>query len=102
MNRLLNCDCVKGMQQLNNDSIDLTVTSPPYDNIRLFNTLSEESFQKVAQELYRITKPGGTVCWVVQEQVTANGGQSGTSSKQRLFFHECGFMLGETLIMARY
>ena len=33
INTIHNCDCVQGMKQLPDNCIDLTVTSPPYDNI---------------------------------------------------------------------
>lgn len=33
-----NCiDCVEGLALLKPNSIDLTVTSPPYDNLRIYN-----------------------------------------------------------------
>ena len=56
-------DCLERMREIPDDSIDLTVTSPPYDGLRKYNGYSFD-FQGVARELYRVTKPGGVVVWV--------------------------------------
>jgi site-specific DNA-methyltransferase (adenine-specific) len=102
-NKLLLCDCVQGMRQLPNDLIDLTVTSPPYDKVRsAYPLLPIAKFKEVADELLRITKPGGVVVWVVQEQISKDGSQTGTSSEQRLYFKDIGFTLHDRLVMARF
>lgn len=65
---LIHNDCVSVMKNMNNDVIDLTVTSPPYDELRAYNNTCEwdfEIFKQVAKELYRITKDDGVVVWVV-------------------------------------
>jgi site-specific DNA-methyltransferase (adenine-specific) len=80
--------------------IDLTVTSPPYDNLRDYDnevTWNFEKFKEIAKELFRITKPGGVVVWVVGD-ATINGSETGTSFKQALYFMECGFNLHDTMI----
>lgn len=101
-NTILNTDCLEGMRLLPDNCIDLTVTSPPYDGIRTcFAPFPMPKFEQVANELLRITKPGGVVAWVVQEQVK-DGSQTGTSSEQRLYFHKIGFALFDWLIMARH
>lgn len=89
-------DCVLVMQSLEDDCVDLTVTSPPYDGLRSYNGYSFD-FEKVARELYRVTKPGGVVVWVVGD-ATVNGSETGTSFRQALFFKECGFNLHDTMI----
>lgn len=86
MNKIYNMDCLEGMKKLPNDSIDLTVTSPPYDKLRKYKGFSWD-FKSVAKELYRITKPGGVVVWIVSDS-TINGSETGTSFKQALFFKE--------------
>jgi DNA modification methylase len=101
MNKLLRCDCVEGMKELPDDFIDLTVTSPPYDGLRAHDLLPIAKFQQAAKELLRVTKPGGVVVWVVQEQIR-NGSQTGTSSEQRRHFRDIGFLLWDRLIMARH
>lgn len=83
--------------------VDLTVTSPPYDDLRNYDgTLSWnfDVFKKVAQRLYDITKDGGVVVWVVGDK-TKNGSESGTSFKQALYFKEVGFNLHDTMIFAK-
>lgn len=89
-------DCVQLMQGLPDNSIDLTVTSPPYDNLRTYNGFSWD-FEATARELFRVTKPGGVVVWVVND-ATIKGSETGTSFKQALFFKECGFNLHDTMI----
>jgi len=76
--------------------IDLTITSPPYDNLRKYNGYSFD-FELIAKELYRITKNGGIVVWVVNDQ-SLDGTESGTSFRQALYFKEIGFNLGDTMI----
>ena len=92
-----NCmDCVEGLKLLKDESIDLTVTSPPYDNLRKYNGYSFD-FEPVAKELYRVTKLGGVVVWVVGD-ATVKGSETGTSFKQALYFKEIGFNLHDTMI----
>lgn len=76
--------------------IDLTVTSPPYDNLREYKGYSFP-FEEIANELYRVTKKGGVVVWVVGD-ATMNGSESGTSFKQALYFMSIGFNLHDTMI----
>ena len=96
LNTIYNCDCLDGFKQLPDEYIDLTVTSPPYDNMRKYNGY-EWDFESVVKELYRVTKPGGVVVWIVADD-TVNGTETGTSFKQALFFKECGFNLHDTMI----
>jgi DNA modification methylase len=78
------------------DLIDLTVTSPPYDDLRKYQGYSFD-FDKIASELYRVTKPGGIVVWNVGDG-TVDGSETGTSFKQALKFMEIGFKLHDTMI----
>ena len=80
LNEIYNMDCVEGMKMLKSNRIDLTVTSPPYDDIRTYGGYSFD-FHNTAKELYRVTKEGGVVVWVVSDQ-TENGSESGTSFRQ--------------------
>ncbi|MFJ7665349.1 DNA-methyltransferase [Lysinibacillus sp. NPDC097162] len=77
-------------------SIDLTVTSPPYDDLRTYNGYRFD-FESVANELFRITKPGGIVVWVVGDK-TDKGSETLTSFKQALYFKEIGFNMHDTMI----
>ena len=89
-------DCLEGLKLLDDGSIDLTVTSPPYDNLRTYNGYSFD-FENIARELYRVTKEGGVVVWIVNDS-TFKGSESGTSFRQALFFKELGFNLHDTMI----
>ena len=83
--------------------VDLTVTSPPYDDLRSYDgTLNWnfEIFKEVAQRLYDITKEGGVVVWVVGDK-TVKGSESGNSFRQALYFKEIGFNLHDTMIYAK-
>jgi DNA modification methylase len=96
INKIYNMDCLEGMRLLEDNSIDLTVTSPPYDNLRTYKGFSWD-FEGIAKELYRVTKQGGVVVWIVGD-ATINGSETGTSFKQALFFKDCGFNLHDTMI----
>ena len=94
-------DCLELMKNIPDGTIDLTVTSPPYDNLRTYNGNIDqwcfEKFQRIAEELFRITKDGGVVVWIVAD-ATINGSETGTSFKQALYFKECGFNIHDTMI----
>ena len=80
------------------NSIDLIVTSPPYDHLRSSKTYKAEfNFEQIAQELYRTLKPGGIIVWVIGD-ATINGSETGTSFRQALYFKEIGFNLHDTMI----
>lgn len=96
LNKIYNMDCVEGMKKLDDKSIDLTVTSPPYDNLRDYKGYSFD-FEKVVEHLYRVTKDGGVVVWVVGD-ATIDGGETGTSFRQALKFIDIGFKLHDTMI----
>ncbi len=88
-------DCIELMKEINNNSIDLTITSPPYDDLRNYN--SNINLKEIANELYRITKDGGIIVWVVGDKVK-NGSKSLTSFKQALLFNEIGFNVYDVII----
>lgn len=94
--QLFNGDCLDVMRGFEPACIDLTVTSPPYDNLRTYNGYTFD-FEGIARELYRVTKPGGVVVWVVGD-ATINGSETGTSFRQALYFKEIGFNLHDTMI----
>ena len=96
INKCYNENCLDTMAKMPDDFVDLTVTSPPYDNLRIYNGYSFD-FEAVAKELYRVTKQSGVVVWVVGD-ATVKGSETGTSFKQALFFKECGFNLHDTMI----
>jgi site-specific DNA-methyltransferase (adenine-specific) len=79
--------------------IDLTVTSPPYDNLRTYNGYSFD-FEPIARELYRVTKDGGVVVWIVGD-ATIKGSETGTSFRQALYLKDIGFNLHDTMIYGK-
>ena len=96
LNKIYNMDCLQGLQMLDDNCIDLTVTSPPYDDLRKYNGY-EFDIESIAKELYRVTKQGGVVVWIVGDK-TKNGSETGTSFTQALFFKKIGFNLHDTMI----
>lgn len=96
INKIHNEPCEITMDNMPDNFVDLTVTSPPYDGLRKYNGYSFD-FKNIAKSLYRITKLGGVVVWIVGDS-TIKGNESGTSFKQALFFKETGFNLHDTMI----
>jgi DNA modification methylase len=93
-------DCLEVMKDIPDKSIDMVLTSPPYDNLRTYNgslSWGEHVWKPVIQELYRVTKDNGVVVWVVGD-ATIKGSETGTSFKQALYFKEIGFNLHDTMI----
>ena len=81
--QLYNDDCLKVLPIIPNQSIDLIITSPPYDNLRDYNNSSTWNFHKfknIAKELQRVLKNGGVIVWIVNDQ-TIKGSETGTSFK---------------------
>jgi len=100
VNKIYNENCLNTMSRMKDSFIDLTVTSPPYDNLRSYNGYSFE-FESIAKELFRVTKEGGVVVWNVSD-ATVKGSETGTSFRQALFFIECGFRLHDTMIYEKF
>jgi len=84
------------MAKMTDCFVDLTVTSPPYDGLRTYNGYSFP-FEDIAKELYRVTKYGGVLVWIVGDG-HIKGGESLTSFRQALFFQEIGFLVHDTII----
>ena len=107
LNNTYNENCLETMKRMPNDYVKLTVTSPPYDDLRTYNKNVGGNkdefngysfpFEDIAKELYRVTQKGGIVVWVVSDAVQ-NGSESGTSFRQALFFKEVGFNIHDTMI----
>jgi site-specific DNA-methyltransferase (adenine-specific) len=99
LNKIYNESNLETMGRMPDNFVDLTVTSPPYDNLRDYKGYSFE-FQDVAKELFRVTNKGGVVVWVVGDSVI-NGSETGTSFRQALFFISCGFRLHDIMIYSK-
>ena len=96
LNEIYCDDCVNFMKKIEDGYIDLTVTSPPYDSLRNYNGYSFEC-EDIAKELFRITKKGGIVVWVVGDKIV-KGNKTLTSFKQALIFQSVGFNVHDVMI----
>ena len=96
INKVYNENCLDTMKNMSDEFVDLIVTSPPYDSLRDYKGYNFP-FEDIAKELYRVTKDGGAVVWIVGD-ATINGSETGTSFKQALYFKEIGFNLHDTMI----
>src|SRR3990167_5701996 len=96
INKIICGDSVSVLRTLPDESVDLVVTSPPYDNLRDYKGFTFD-FEGIAKELLRVTKKGGVMVWVVGD-ATIGGSESGTSFRQALYFKEIGFNLHDTMI----
>lgn len=99
LNEIQQGDCLELMKDIPDGSLDLTVTSPPYDNLRAYNGFSFD-FEGIANELYRVTKPGGVIVWIVGDSVH-KGSETLTSFKQALYFKDIGFNVHDTMIFEK-
>ena len=88
INQIVNGNCVDVMDVFPANSIDMTITSPPYDNLRIYKGFSFP-FDSVARQLFRITKEGGVVVWIVSD-ATIDGSETCTSFRQAIKFVDCG------------
>lgn len=96
LNKIVSGECSDVMDAMPKESVDLVVTSPPYDNLRDYKNFQFDC-SKIATSLFRVMKPGGVVVWVVGDAVI-KGSESGTSFKHALEFMSQGFSLHDTMI----
>ena len=100
-NKIYNCDARLGLLRIEDNSVDMVMTSPPYDDLREYKGAAKawnyDTFKAIAWQLYRVLKPGGVVVWVVNDK-TKNGSETGSAFKQALYFMELGFNLNDTMI----
>jgi len=99
LNKCYNESNLVTMAKMPDNFIDLTVTSPPYDNLRDYKGYSFP-FEDIAKELFRVTKQGGIVVWIVGD-ATSEGSETGSSFKQVLYFMQCGFNLHDTMVYSK-
>lgn len=106
INSILTGDSADILKKIESNIIDLTISSPPYDTMRSYKGKIKDDikyngysfpFYEIANELFRVTKDGGVVVWIVNDQVI-NGGESGTSFKMALYFQSIGFKIYDTMI----
>lgn len=96
LNKVYHTSCEEGIKLIDNNSIDLTISSPPYQNLRTYNGFSFD-FESCASGLLRITKPGGVVCWVIGDSIE-DGSETLEPFKQALYFKSIGFSVHDTMI----
>jgi site-specific DNA-methyltransferase (adenine-specific) len=97
LDKIISGDSAVVLQSFPPDCIDLSIQSPPYDNLRTYESSADFDFETIAKELFRVTKQGGVCVWVVNDAVV-NGSETGTSFRQVLYFMQCGFNLHDTMI----
>ena len=93
-------DAEQRISELSENSVDLVVTSPPYDNLRKYTdggSISIAKIDSISKEMFRVLKPGGVIVWVVADRVV-NGSESGTSFLTALCFKDNGFNIHDTMI----
>jgi DNA modification methylase len=97
MDTVVCADALAFLRGLPEGSLDMILTSPPYDNLRKYNGYSWD-FEGIAHEMYRTVKPGGVAVWVVGDSVV-DGSETLTSFEQAIYFKKCvGFRVHDTMI----
>jgi DNA modification methylase len=95
-NKIYQGDCLEVMKDIPDKSVDMVLTSPPYDNLRDYKGYTF-NFEGIAKEIYRVLKDGGVVVWVVGDE-TRKFCESLSSFKQAIYFNKIGFNLLDTMI----
>ncbi|HMJ08013.1 MAG TPA: site-specific DNA-methyltransferase [Pyrinomonadaceae bacterium] len=92
-------NCIETLSRMPDDLVDMTITSPPYDDLRDYNGY-HFPVEEIARLLFEKTKPGGVVVWVVGDR-TVNGNETLTSFRHAITFQEAGFKVHDTMIYAK-
>ncbi|MCQ2348080.1 MAG: site-specific DNA-methyltransferase [Paludibacteraceae bacterium] len=101
LNKIICGDSGEILPTFPENSVDLVVTSPPYDDLRTYNGFQVD-LHAIGKELYRVLKPGGVVVMVIQDS-TKNFAKSLTSFKTIVdWCDNIGFKLFETCIYHKY
>ncbi len=96
INKIYIENCIDTMAKMQTESVDMVLTSPPYDDLRNYNSY-DLSFERIVKNLYRVLKNGGVIIWVIGDK-TEKGSETGTSFRQALYFKENGFNIHDTMI----
>jgi site-specific DNA-methyltransferase (adenine-specific) len=96
VNKVIHANAIDFMANMEENSVDLTVTSPPYDDLRIYKGYKFD-YEEMALSLFRVTKQGGVVVWVVGDKI-AKGNKTLTSFKQALYFQSVGFNVHDVMI----
>ncbi len=95
INNIIHGRCENIIKEIDSNSVDLCLTSPPYDNLRAYNSIFD--LNAICKELFRVLKDGGIVVWNVMD-ATIDGSETGTSFRQAIRFLDEGFKLHDTMI----
>lgn len=102
LNKVYCTDCVEGMKKLPENSVDIVVTSPPYDKVRDYDGNVEFDLHATGEGIHRVLKDGGIAVMVIQDQ-TKNFGKSLTSFKTIIdWCDNVGFKLFECVIYRKH
>ena len=100
-NVIIQGDSAEELFNLDRESVDMIITSPPYSDLRKYggvgDTWNEEKFQQIAKGLAYVLKQGGVIVWVVNDK-TENGSKSLVSFRQALFFQSLGLNVNDVMI----
>lgn len=110
LNKIYNEDCLEGLKMLNDNSVQMTVTSPPYFNLRRYTDKDKEigiedsveeyinKLEKIFQEIYRITKNDGS-CYVnISDTYNKKGSLLCVPDKFKLMMIEIGWVCRNEII----
>jgi DNA modification methylase len=97
--KIYNENCIETLARMSDDLLDMTITSPPYDDLRDYNGY-HFPVEQIAASLLKKTKPGGVVIWVVGDR-TVNGDETLTSFNHAITFQKAGFNVHDTMIYAK-
>lgn len=111
INKIYNEDCLETMRRMLDNSVDMVMTSPPYDDMdEDFNPIPKRGlrdykgyswdFKAIAKEIYRVLKDGGVLVWVVND-LTIDGKETLSSCYQKIYFNKVGFNIHDTMIYSK-
>src|SRR6478672_7338958 len=92
-------NCIETLRRMPDEYVDMTITSPPYDDLREYNGY-HFPVEEIAESLFRKTRTGGVVIWVVGDK-TVNGSETLTSFRHAITFQEAGFKVHDTMIYGK-
>ena len=97
--KIYNENCLDTLSRMPSEFVDMTITSPPYDDLREYNGY-HFPVEEIARGLFEKTKPGGVVIWVVGDR-TVNGDETLTSFRHAITFQDAGFRVHDTMIYVK-
>jgi site-specific DNA-methyltransferase (adenine-specific) len=100
LNKIYNENCIETLERMPDNFLDMTLTSPPYDDLRAYKGY-EFPLDRIIELLQQKTKPGGVVVWVIGDK-TEDGSESLSSFNQAIdFVTTGGFKLHDTMLYVK-